>query len=845
MLCVSTFHRYDSVYALDFLKSESRELIIVCPHPLSADSFRQKLIKFNFLKSPKSWDSVTISKFVKDQLSKSFEESESELKVWRKSEILEILARAWKSMSPNLPDQAFHQVFKQITELRSFTLDIELLEDVLEEFGPEMSMVIKKLWALYEKLDILDEQKAYFDLANVLREDENSLSEKNIIVWGFDFLNAYQLDLLKALGIRNDVYVPVPYNAYKHSIHSDWVKWIEGEVHSIDEENDELDEKSSKQVITFDRGRLVEILSLAKESLITSKNPNLDIFLAERRPSVNFFQEIPYENFSFKSSINLFEPFIEKCFSEFISEHIDDSYEVVLQSLRETISEQLVALRDGNKDISFTQLKSVMLIYEEVEKWGKISDDNSEISEFDTTILKEAILLNAPRTSWLPESTPVSLHETIGAQTLVGGSINGLEGVETYQEGEMCFIVATSAYRSIKGRDNLYSEKMMEFLNAISPVPRAEFQALFIKEQLDWILTFKSSYLIIESDLLESDPFWGEFISLGDEGCDTLIKLDQRDGLDKKRPNAKVLDELLHSFYEKNDQLEVAKKALANLSASRLQSYLDCPRKFYYQYIYPLGYDAIPNDLLMPNEIGELEHEAVEMYYKRDGAKLSVAESVKITLDGYLKKGDKDLNHDLYSEVSLEVIQLLGNAVDMLGRFGVSDPSQIEFEQNLEVNQEVCPNNVRGRIDAIADTKYGRFIIDFKRTEFSIPSVNDVLEHNAIQTWFYFNFLPQRHRGKVSALGYICLRDPGESRFYTLSESTKNEMMSDLESLNLTKKNVTLIEDFEMSNDKFKKVIEETMSDIIAEKSFPPKPVDSGACTFCNISSLCSKGALS
>src|SRR5690606_17223007 len=57
-------------------------------------------------------------------------------------------------------------------------------------------------------------------------------------------------------------------------------------------------------------------------------------------------------------------------------------------------------------------------------------------------------------------------------------------------------------------------------------------------------------------------------------------------------------------------------RPLQKISATKLQSYLDCPRQYFYKYVDPkLPYQEFEHHLL-PKDLGILEHRIIERYCK-------------------------------------------------------------------------------------------------------------------------------------------------------------------------------------------------------------------------------------
>ena len=336
LLCVTLFHNSQNIYPLEFLKKEREQTIVVTPDPFTADTFREKIQKVsgNNPLSVHQNDVITLSKFISDWLGQY--NKEEDFKIWKKSEVLQYLAIAWKRYNSSLPDAAFFQAFKQITDLRAYTLDIELVREVVDEYGAEMAQMIEKLWPLYQAMGIQDEQQAYLDLAECLKLNVDApYQQKNIVFWGFRFLNGHQLDLLKSLSIRNDVYVPIPQEVFDMAISSDWVKWLGENIETIDSLEQDLESKilttRKIEAYQFPKNRLSESIGPLLD-LYKSKGPQkfeCDLFLTANRPELDLIEEVSLEGLHFKTNTSLLAPYLNQLFKKLSEDYIEQEVESV------------------------------------------------------------------------------------------------------------------------------------------------------------------------------------------------------------------------------------------------------------------------------------------------------------------------------------------------------------------------------------------------------------------------------------------------------------------------------------------------------------------------------------
>lgn len=815
MLKIVKFDEIDKVFTFDFMEKKDRECFVVCPNPMIADSIRAKISqRFNF-------DCLTISKFVSQSL--SFQEESLNPELWKKSQVLSTLATAWKRFKFNLPDQAFSLVFQHLTELRSFTLDKSLVEEILEEYGEELAQGISVLWDVYDALDIYDEQRAYFELAQVEKSDEYSIDKKNIIFWNFQFLNSHQVDLLKSLAIRNDIYVPLSGRMIESAIHTDWVNWLGQDQNIIDLEKDKKNIKKNKlKMIYFSKGRLAETLKdLEKnddfKSYFMGEKP-VDVFLSQSKPQLNEVQEIPYSNLNFKTSQEILKIFIDEIFSELNRDWQDQKYTEICSWLEEKGSRELTSHQK-----SFARFAALKLVRETIEEWSEISQENIKYQSFDARVLKEVALLNSPRSFMIPAVYQKSR-----------GGIYGLEGLENFDSNHLSFVIASSNYQSILGRDNRHSEKMMEFLSAIGPVRRTEFESLFIKQQLSDVLKCDDSYLLCEPDLLESDQFWGDFIEDSSNDVNLLDLKTTGELLDRSQKPAEELS-ILVSEASRPFLLE-------SISASKLQTYVDCPRKYFFTYLHQLNTFVSTDEILLPNEIGELEHLAIKEFLSLKESDLSLEDSVRKTLSFYLEKNNKKIDQERLEEYLLELIPATSNACQFIQELDISKNAIQLFESPLKQDDAMKGIKTRGSIDYIASVKDGHVLIDFKRSDASIPSKKNIEDFSSLQVWFYLRFLPDPFELKNMKLwGYFCLRDPDKSLLF----SSDQDLIEDLKNSSLFSGLTIYKTSIEELTDKcrdFDQVIKEQLNSISNDDLFLANPIAPSVCHFCPVKNVCSKG---
>src|SRR5690606_10932440 len=94
----------------------------------------------------------------------------------------------------------------------------------------------------------------YYELSERLRFGKLSLdylTERKIVFWGFDFFSPLQLDMIKALAIRDEIYLGLYEKVYTEAYSVDWVAWLEKAHTKIIKTGEEDTVSKSVKLMTF------------------------------------------------------------------------------------------------------------------------------------------------------------------------------------------------------------------------------------------------------------------------------------------------------------------------------------------------------------------------------------------------------------------------------------------------------------------------------------------------------------------------------------------------------------------------------------------------------------------
>ena len=227
------------------------QLSVVSPNPQMAD-----LVRGKFADLGTEAESITISKFIKNELN-SLEIDEILENYKGKSELTLLLGAIWKKIGKNPDPVQFNKAFNLLTEFRSFSLSEQVLETVLDQYDSGLKESVLWLHRFLEQLEIVDEHKSYFLLSEKLRTSDLNPSypqDRQIVFYGFDFMAASQIDMLKSLALRNDVHIPIYKDVLKKSQNIDWINWFDEHNLEIIDISEKLESQSELETSFFPKG---------------------------------------------------------------------------------------------------------------------------------------------------------------------------------------------------------------------------------------------------------------------------------------------------------------------------------------------------------------------------------------------------------------------------------------------------------------------------------------------------------------------------------------------------------------------------------------------------------------
>src|SRR5690606_12907198 len=108
-----------------------------------------------------------------------------------------------------------------------------------------------------------------------------------------------QVDLLKSIALRQNVYIPYRRELYDVRHSSDWISWISTEEFEAVDAKIEFDK--TFELVEFSKNRMAEAIRLSGRDFSKSQ-----FLLGTSNPEQKDFLEIPISNLFFKTSADLF-----------------------------------------------------------------------------------------------------------------------------------------------------------------------------------------------------------------------------------------------------------------------------------------------------------------------------------------------------------------------------------------------------------------------------------------------------------------------------------------------------------------------------------------------------------
>ena len=792
MLYIVPFCQRNDLYQYDWLNIGASVKFVV-PHPKLADGVRETGERY---RPDLNIESTTIADFIKNEVSYS----NSSIKIYKKYQLILELSTVWKKYVPLGSYEEFMGVFDGFTQLRGITIDFDLVEQILDSaylgFTEGEVESIKKFWKYLEIRKIYDEHAA----CSYLAERYEKETAENIIFYGFSHLSSGQCDLLNVMGESQDVRIPVHVNVWKEARESDWIKWINAKVLPVPSHERRPNKVSLVKISNNGLGQAVK--RLAKEHC---KDRAVEIVLAQKNP--DFFQvgELAWDEIFFKVEVSVLGNTYTKIFNamdKFFDwkENVDTGS--VLSFFQGIVDEEL---NKNFEEKDFKIIRVASFIHDEIKEWMELSEENAFMRIFDYYVFRNSLELNLPRNYIFPQ-----------ADKDMKVRVRGIEDIEAVGADNLVVVCATSKYSDVDSREDIWTEKMIESFLKIGPVKRKEFEFRMLKESITDILAECSSFLMFEESLIEESYLWREILS--EFNIEKIVF-----GESEKKEKIDYIKNLEKKPYSPSDSKQ--------WSSGKIQKYLDCPRAFYYNYIDRIYFSPENQQEVEARDFGSLQHKTIRLYLEQFHSLDEEAhhDLLKDVWNQFLQEKNLVLNDLSYRNGFIEIKNYSWRGIKSL-----LDIKNVYPKARFSFEVEFFSQTHRGSIDCIINLGDGMMgIVDFKRSNASIPGKAEVFDFKKIQLWYYMYNL-KREGFKSCFLGYLCLAELEKSQFVfdgdVLSGSDFGKIFPMGRSYSCS---------FKEKGDQFEQFLQEKIEHILEDKSFLPLPESGKVCNFCWMDKIC------
>lgn len=768
--------------------------LFVAPSPAKADNLR------SYLKSDGSFDVVTIAKFTSELLSQLWESDEGRPQVKRKAELLLIFGILKRKYFPELGYEQFIQAYNMFSDLRSFTLNEEALSSVLEEQPEEIRRSLQIFWKLLEVSGYSDEHAAYSQIAEALRStDENDSLKKVYVFWGFQHLNGQQVDLIKALAIRYRVIIPFPLSLKEKLKRSDWVSWIK---------EDRTEEMNLPEIEISPKGSWLKMnsreISLRLKNLLT---PDSQVVLGVAKLTSEHMDILPTARVGFKIPHNLVETELLEL-GHLLGQEL--GYDFKSLDIEASLLRRKAELIKGphKKSMPFKKLKALQLYEEALLSIKELTDEELEMDPFFLKLLRDVVLLNQPRTSFSPLLDEGELIEL--------KDMSSLEDVDRNKKVILCI---DERFEDIQGLGQNYTESIQKHLSALGPLKRNDLDLAFKQWEFENLFAECEVMVMMPPSVLKHNLIWKRLFS----NIDMVVIEDVFVHLARK-----VID---HSRVEKT-------KYTGGFSASRLQTFVDCPRKFYYNYVEKITPTLALEKDIDPMSSGSIIHKIIEEFHKRKLNDENLPALTAEIFNQHIREHSLSLPPDVYHQRKIIFNHRAMNGLKFLRELEGVMASSIEWriEEKFQSDENF---KLTGIMDCLGISATTIFLLDFKSSKAAASTNTEVEKMESLQLWVYSlaaqKLLPDFDKKKI-VIGYVVLDDPSESNLL-LSDQ---DLMARLKENKIGKPKL-LSEDFSESLKKAQERVKELAHIIESEALFTPQPRKSGVCDYCELTRVCLK----
>ena len=659
-------------------------------------------------------------------------------------------------------------IFKFFEELAAENVNFERLAeaDAYVEFETHLA-ILEQLFDQYKKL--LDE-KGFTDkafISNSYKLNDGFLrSYQSIVIHLEGYLSRFELELLEKVSQKTQLIIHYTTSKFNKKMVERFdeygIELLNDKHLSFNFSNKKvIDQKSNRETINAkvfsveEREEQIAIAFEQIEEMVKSgiEAENIVLILPDEsfkehftlfdiHNNLNFAMGYDYSKGRIYKSLEAIYRHWQKFDKE--SKTLLERYGLDLENI-ETISPAKIS----DVKIFFSYLNELKLLdapLEEKEKYNERVHEKYlhflKIFETEELSLKEWLFI------WLKALSKITLDDVRGGLITVMGVLE-TRGVSF--EGVVIVDFNEGVVPASSSKDQFLNSSVRAFANLPTKNDRESLQKQYYKRLLEQ--ASRSTIIYSTSDNKLPSKFLYEL------------------GLEKAEPKQAQFD-LLYSqpvqiTEEEEPKVENFDAHTTIWSASRLKTYLDCKRKYYYRYIQKI--EAKQEDEL--NE-GLFLHSLLDHLYKEKNAYVNKEEMQKkldILLDELLPFDDAKIAYRklLWKE------KLKGFIDSQIEHFK-ADWKVVEREK--EFNSEIGGLRFKGRIDRIDQNDTDTLVIDYKSGSIAEANRRKNLENlSDFQMSIYYYMLSPKY--KNISLAFMKILEKGEIEEITVLEE-KNELLA-------------------------------------------------------------------
>lgn len=798
MLTKVLFNSTSQLYQTNIFHSSCK--LIVTPSPIIADQLRKE-----FEKRKLAVEICTIADFYQ-RWQKAMGGERLELE--SKSGLWFIFNRIWYNCGGPKDFKIFEIAFHLFSECRSFTHDTEVFARILEL---ELNLDLKTKNGLLQLFSLPDLNDEHAFLRNILNSEltpnEKIFQDYPSVSWiGFKQLSPLQVDFFNTTKMYMNHFIFLYEELNQDATSLDWPTWLkEDQVLRLDHQSITVKAKNNSSVgphkiVFFDS------IERIRKSMQEYNSDDVFIFLGQNVEGPRWEIEQFFTSFQINGQLEMWQRLLHLERNEVTSllfNHTQYSPAELISYYQDKIKQAL-----EYKKYLMPLIKLWLQIIASVQLRIDILRGWDVIDLFDVFVMFQQLEWDLPRIFWHKFDSSNIRNEN-WEEYFPNDSIRT----------QILLVNDNSFETSLHVKERFRSETLQVFA-LLGPVYTTEWRKKYQLSKIDDFLRMENSVIWLSKHAVETSIFWREIEKKFHSNIQSQSNIDSSDIHTKDQNNIETEKNI--SLFPAMLKAPISHKNFYSTTA--WNTFNDCPRKYYSEYIESW---KIPRNIdigLTEAMKGEWMHELLRCCAFLPMDKIPDEVSKVFAKYNYSEEEDREAYFEILSGVKNSLLQLK----EMLF---------LETEDTLLWEEDLYNESLKykARADYIALNKKNKkfIVLDFKKSSNGIPSKKSISEGIEIQVISYLCMILQKYNIKIEewnwSVGYWCITDPSKSLIFNYQVNvTERENNSDLLMVK------ELIEQFPLK-------WQEGIQHIEQEKLFLPQPKDAKVCSYCIISKMCPK----